>query len=371
MTQEYNFIREVREQPDAIRRTLEQADAPLRRMAESYAGAIDRIILAGCGDPYMMSIAGAYAFEMWAGIPADPIEAAELILYRHPVINARTLLILSSSSGRSIRVVDAVKLAAARGAKSFALVNVAPSPLAEACNVVIQTQAGPSNAYPSKTTTAGLAVLHALALHMAELSGSLPVEQVSALRKELYEDVPRRIEEALRLEDDMRALANQHLKAPMYTYIGSGPNLGTAMLNAAKMGETSQSLSRSTNLEEFSHLHGYTIMPDEPIFMISRPGDTGERSRAIAQNIRLNKGKPIAIGLEAERAAWQDHADTFIGVPDHSEMFGPLVAWIPLQMFAYYIGVGKGRNPDKPDRVGSDTIQQIIYGGMLPGYDKR
>lgn len=371
MNKEYNFIREVRQQPDAVRKSLAIADQPLGSLAQEYAGKIDRIILVGCGDSHMLGIPAVYAFESWSNIPCEAIEAAELSLFRHTTVNERTLVILISSSGRSIRVIDAGSACSLKGAKLLALVNQVPSPLAEAAHEVIQTQAGPTNAYPAKTTTAAMGVLYALALHLAALAHSHLDQTISSLKHELYEQIPAAMAEALKLEDEMKALADRYVAAPIYSFIGSGANLGTALLAAAKMGETSQSLSRATNLEEFSHLHGYTIQENEPVFMLDGAGEIGERSRLMAANIVANRGKVLVVGTSKSRELWGELPDAYIQVPEHNEMFGPLVSWLPLQIFAYYIGIAKGRNPDKPKRVGTDDVQKIIYGGILDGYSDR
>jgi glucosamine--fructose-6-phosphate aminotransferase (isomerizing) len=226
MSKEYNFIREVRQQPDAVRRSLAFVDQPLKALAQKYVGKIDRIILVGCGDSYMLGVpAVVYAFECWSNIPCEAIEAAELSLFRYSSVNERTLVILISSSGRSIRVIDAGSISSQKGAKLLALVNQVPSPLAEAAHEVIQTQAGPTNAYPSKTTTAAMGVLYALALHMAAFTHSQPDEMLSSLHLELHERIPAAMDEVLKLEDEMKALAGRYAAAPIYSFIGSGANL--------------------------------------------------------------------------------------------------------------------------------------------------
>lgn len=371
MNKEYNFIREVRQQPDVVRKSLEFADQQLKDLAKKYCGKIDRIILVGCGDSYMLGIPAVYAFESWSKIPAEAIEAAELSLYRRHVIDDRTLVILISSSGKSIRVIDAGEAAEKNGAKILALVNQVPSPLADSADEAIQTQAGATNAYPSKTTTTAMAILFTLALHLAENLHTLTPEIISSLKSELFDQIPRVMNKVLQTENEMKGLAEKYASASIYSFIGSGPNMGTALLAAAKMGETSQSLSRATNLEEFSHLHGYTIQENEPIFMIDGPGEIGERGRLMAEVILANGGKVIVVGMGESRERWGELAETYIEVPMHTEMFGPLVNWLPLQMFAYYIGISKGRNPDKPARFGTEDVQKIIYGGMLDGYDER
>jgi len=200
MRKEYNFIKEVRQQPDVVRKSLEFADQQLGALAKKYCGKINRIILAGCGDSYMLGIPAVYAFEKWSKIPAEAIEAAELSLDRHYAINDQTLVILISSSGKSIRVIDAGEVAKKKGAEILALVNQIPSPLAESADEAIQTKAGYTNAYPSKTTTTSIAILYSLALHLAENSRTLTSETISSYKSELYDQIPALMNKVLQME---------------------------------------------------------------------------------------------------------------------------------------------------------------------------
>lgn len=372
MPKEYHFLKEIRQQPEAIRKSLEHADPQLHELARRYAGQVKRVILVGCGDPYLLGLAAVYAFERWAGLPAESIEAAEFAMYRHQQINQHTLIVLITSSGKTVKVIDAARLAAQRGAPAFALTNLNPSPITAETDQVIQTQAGWSDSFPTKQTTTALAVLYALALHWAAATGAMPAAEIAALRQALYVGVPQAAEQALALAPQMEQLAQQHLAAPIYSFIGSGPNWATALLAAAKLKETSQSRSEATNLEEYAHLHSLSITANDPVVVITAPGQIGERSRLICQHITSNGGRLAVVGPAQERELWAELEVAYCQVADHDEMFGPLVAWVPLQLFAYYVALGKGRNPDRPPERGPmDFLQKIIYTSMLEGWFER
>ncbi len=372
MPKEYHFLREIRQQPEVIKQSLQHSDPHLRELAHRYVGQVKRVILVGCGDPYMLGLAAVYAFERWAGLPAESIEAAEFAMYRHQHINEQTLIVLVTSSGKTIKVIDAARLAAQKGAPAFALTNLNPSPITAETDQVIQTQAGWSDSFPTKQTTTALALLYALALHWAEAAATLPAAEIAILRQGLYAGVPQAITEALALAPQMEQLAQQHVEAPIYAFIGSGPNWATAQLAAAKMKETSQSRSEATNLEEYAHLHSLSIRPNDPVFVITTPGQIGERSRLICQHVSSNGGQLVVVGPAQEQELWAELDVVYCQVANHDEMFGPLVAWIPLQLFAYYVSVGKGRNPDRPPERGPmDFLQKIIYTSMLEGWFER
>jgi glutamine---fructose-6-phosphate transaminase (isomerizing) len=368
-SKEYHFIRELREQPAVARKSLEQADEQLRALVQQYTGQVERVVLTGCGDPYIIGIAAAHALETWANVLADSIEAADLVMYRSHLLNERTLVVLITSSGKTVKVIDAARLSAQRGAASVALTNLVPSPITDETRQVIHTQAGWSDAFPTKQTTTALALLYALALHWAEANGA---DDAAPLRQELFKAIPAAMEQVLSLEGEMQALAARFLDAPIYTFIGSGPHLTTAMLGAAKMKETSQSRAEASNLEEYGHLHALSLKDGDPIFIVTGGGPQGERNRLMAHWIDANGGYLIVVGPASEREAWSDMRAQYIAVPDHTEMFGPLVSVLPLQMFAYYVAVGKGRNPDRPPERGEmGYLQRIIYTSMLEGWESR
>lgn len=372
MKREYHFIKEIREQPERLRETLLELDPQIKKIAEKYHDKVDRIIMTGCGDPYLLGLGAVYAFENWAKIPAASIEAAELSMYRNDLINEKSLVILISSSGKTIKVIDSAAAAKKANAPNFALVNLAPSSLTEQVDEYLQTKAGWSDSFPTKQTTTALAVLLALALHWAAFSGMLSKEKIDLFRDELYNGVPEMMGKCLELEEEIRKLSEEHLDAPIYTFIGSGPNLCTALLSAAKMKETSQSRSEACNLEEYAHLYGLSLKPNDPVFLLTYPSNIGKAGYDLSKRILVNEGRLIVVGPESEYHNWQNVKCRYFSVPDHTEIFAPLISWIPLQLFAYFTSINKGRNPDKPIDH-KDILEESydIYTSPLEGWDER
>lgn len=369
--QKFHFIKEIHEQPEVIEKTLKHTDPMLKELAEKFSKQINRILLVGCGDPYMVGIAAAYAFEIWAKLPAYAIEAAEFSMYRK-LADENTLIILITSSGKTVKVIDAARIAEQLGAPTIALTNLVPSPITDETELVIQTQAGWSDSFPTKQTSTAMAVLFALALHWAKQKNTMPANEIEQLRHELYDEVPGLVREALNLENSMQALAQQWIQSPIYTFIGSGTNFVTAMLGAAKMKETSQSRSEYSNLEEYAHLHCLSLKEDDTVFLITEPGSMGERNRLVCEHIKANGGRVAVIGPAREKQLWDRLDGKYYEVPDHHVLFGPLVSWIPLQLFAYHTSVEKNRNPDRPPQHGPmDYLQKIIYTSMLEGWEDR
>ncbi|MGB8251613.1 MAG: SIS domain-containing protein [Anaerolineaceae bacterium] len=373
MEKEFFFRKEMLEQPQALLRTLEETDDQIQALAREYAQNIRQVILVGCGDPYMLGQAAVYAIENWLGIKAEAIEAAEFSLYRHTALDSQTLVIVITSSGKTVKALDAARLAKRAGAVTLAITNLSGSPISEEVHEVLQTRSTPSNSFPTLTTTIALGALYNLVLYWAQRKGSLPENQIGALRKELWEDIPRLVEHALVLESEMKTLADKLKGAPIFTFIGSGPNWTTAQLGAAKLKEISQSRSEASNLEEYAHLFSLSIQPGDPIFLITADGPVDERNRMVAKFIQGMRGQLYVVGPQKLKAGWEALKVRYIGVDDHTEMFAPIAAWIPLQLFAYHVSLGKGCNPDTPLNRGEmePYIQKVIYTSLLDGWEKR
>lgn len=373
MQPEYFYHKEMLEQPQAIRRTLVETEDQIKVLGTRYAGEIDRVLLIGCGDPYMLGQAAVYALENWAGVKAEAVEAAEFALYRHAALDPRTLVIAITSSGKTVKAVDAARLARRGGAQTLALTNLAPSPICAEVDDVLQTRSTPSNSFPTLTTTIALAALFNLALHWALVNGKMDQKQFDDLHQELVNDIPQIVEKALGLDGQMKALAEKVKGAPIFTFLGSGPNWPTAQLAAAKLKEISQSRSEAANLEEYAHLFSLSIQPEDPIFLITARGAIDERNQLVAKFIQGMRGQLYVVGPADLSEGWEALSVPFIPVDDHDEMFGPIADWIPLQLFAYHVSLVKGCNPDKPLNRGEmePYIQKIIYTSLLDGWEKR
>lgn len=373
MEQEYYYHKEMLEQPQAIHRTLAETEGQIKALAARYASQIDQVLLIGCGDPFMIGQAAVYALEKWAGVKAEAVEAAEFALYRHTVLDPRTLVIAITSSGKTVKAVDAARLARRGGAQTLGLTNLSPSPICDEVDDILQTRSTPSNSFPTLTTTIALAALYNLALHWSLVKGQMEQKRFDVLHLELVNDIPRIVEKALGIEGEMKALADKLKNAPMFTFLGSGPNWPAAQLGAAKLKEISQSRSEAANLEEYAHLFSLSIQPQDPIFLITAKGPIDERNRLVAKFIQGMGGQLHVVGPASLEPGWKALAVPFVAVGEHDEMFGPIADWIPLQLFAYHVSLGKGCNPDKPLNRGEmePYIQKIIYTSLLDGWEKR
>ncbi len=206
---DYHFIQELREQPAAVRETVVTQWDNIARLVGDFPQTLNRVVMVGCGDPYFASEAAIYPFERWARLPTEATDALEFRFWREALVDENTLVLLISQSGKTIQVVEAARLARARGATVVGVTNSPDSPLAELCDHLLFTAGGPSYSFPTRTTTAAAAALFSLALQLGAARGRLSEEQASELRHLLSETVPALMEQALDSEPAMQRLAEQ------------------------------------------------------------------------------------------------------------------------------------------------------------------
>lgn len=365
---EYHFIGEIHQQAHAIRDTLTAEADNLRGIAERLAGQVDRVIMVGCGDPYFAAHGAVYPLEAWARLPAEAVEALEFCFYRHELIDKRTLVMLISSSGKTAQAVEAGRLARERGAPTLALTNIPYSPVTDGADHTIVTRAKISYSFPTKTTTAALAALCALALELARARETLPAAERENLAWCLGQGVPEGMVQAFGLEPQMRELAAAWQERTHFAYIGTGPGYTAALVGAAKIHETCRIQAEADLLEEYGHLHVFAVQQDTPIFFLSPSARVEARARPMIE-YTLNRGNEVVILAPASaRAHWRDVNIHFVGLPELPELLSPLVYVVPLQLFAYHQALVRKTNPDRPMGFDNVALQKLIYTGLLEGW---
>ena len=367
---EYHFIKEIREQPRALRETLQTEADNLRQIAHQLGGRIERVVLVGCGDPYFISWGAAYPLESLAGLLAIPVEGLEFRLHRSWLADERTLLIAISSSGKTIQVVESARLARGRGSPVLAVTNSPGSPVTEEADFTIITRAGPSYSFPTKTTLAALAVLTALALELAAVRGRIGDQERERLWAELSATFPDMVEEMLGTEAQMKALAERFGEGERFVFVGSGAGFATALIGAAKICETCRTLAEAHLLEEYAHLHIFSIQPGVPVFFVAHTSSLVPRSMQVAAYAARCGGCVLGLAPRESGDRWAEFGAEFVGLPTSSELLGPMAAMVPLQLFAYHLSQTKGLNPDRPEGFDNSALQKMIYTSLLKGWEE-
>ncbi|WP_091230813.1 glutamine--fructose-6-phosphate transaminase (isomerizing) [Microbacterium sp. 3J1] len=349
------MAKEVAEQPEAVANTLrgriqgDQVVIPeLDGLDELFVG-INRIIITACGTAAYSALVGKYAIEQWARVPVD-VELAHEFRYRDPVIGADTLVVSISQSGETMDTLMAVKYARERGARTLSICNTQGATIPRESDAVVYTHAGPEVAVAStKAFSAQITALLLLALHMGRVRGavadaSLDVAELSAL--------PEKIAHVLESEHDhVSQLAGWMADTRSVLFLGRHVGYPIALEGALKLKEISYIHAEGFAAGELKHGPIALIEPGQPVFvLVPSPRHSAlVHSKVVSniQEIRARGARVIVIAEEGD-AAVLPFADEVIRIPLAGPMFEPLLAVVPLQIFAMALATAKGLDVDQP-----------------------
>ena len=305
-----------------------------------------RIIMVACGTSWHAGLVAEYIFEDLCRIPVE-VEYASEFRYRNPVIHKGDIIMAISQSGETADTLVAIEKAKEQGALIFGILNVVGSSIARASHAGAYTHAGPEIGVAStKAFTAQLTVLTMVALRIAIEKGTISRDRYMHLLNELNE-VPEKVELALAMNDHIKAIAEKYADARDVLYLGRGFNFPVALEGALKLKEISYIHAEGYPAAEMKH--GPIALVDEtlPVVFVATRDTYHEKIVSNIQEIKARKGKVIAIVTEGDDIISQ-LADDTIFLPPADELIAPIVNAIPLQLLAYYIGVHKGLDVDKP-----------------------
>lgn len=348
------MLKEIFEQPNTIFDCLRgRLDAEagtitmsgIQQYAEQLISA-NRIIMVACGTSWHAGLVAEYIFEEVTRIPVE-VEYASEFRYRNPVINKGDVIIAISQSGETADTLVAIESAKEKGAIILGVVNVVGSSIARTSHGGAYTHAGPEIGVAStKAFTAQLVVLTMMALKIGYLKGTLSEKRYMHLLNELN-DVPEKVAAALLHKDTIEKVALKYTQAADALYLGRGYNFPVALEGALKLKEISYIHAEGYPAAEMKH--GPIALVDEnlPVFFVATKDSFHEKVLSNMQEIKARKGKIIAIVSEGDDAA-DALANDIIVVPYADELIAPIINAIPMQLIAYYIGIAKGLDVDKP-----------------------
>ncbi|NCD42616.1 MAG: glutamine--fructose-6-phosphate transaminase (isomerizing), partial [Bacteroidia bacterium] len=351
---EHFMLKEIFEQPRSILDSM-RGRLRAREGMVVLGGILDyeqklmnagRIIIVGCGTSWHAALVGEYLIEELSRIPVE-VEYASEFRYRNPVLSERDVVIAISQSGETADTLAAIEMAKLKGATIIGICNVVGSSIARATHAGSYTHAGPEIGVAStKAFTAQVTLLTLLALRLAQLKGTLPASRFHHLLHEM-DTLPAKVEKALKVNDAVRELAKVYTFARNFLYLGRGYNYPVAMEGALKLKEISYIHAEGYPAAEMKHGPIALIDHEMPVVVIATKRGTYEKVLSNMQEIKARNGRIIAIVTEGDvdvRAI----ADYTIEIPDTDEIFGPILATIPLQLLAYHIAVMRGTNVDQP-----------------------
>jgi glucosamine--fructose-6-phosphate aminotransferase (isomerizing) len=348
------MLKEIFEQPhtifDCLRGRLDAAAgtitmAGVQNNIEQLKNA-SRIIIVACGTSWHAGLIAEYIIEEVCRIPVE-VEYASEFRYRNPVIHKGDVIIAVSQSGETADTLVAIEKAKEQGALIFGVVNVVGSSIARISHAGAYTHAGPEIGVAStKAFTAQLAVLTMIALKIAQEKGTIDNKRFMYLLNELHE-IPEKVPAALKDSEAIRKLAIKYKDAKDFLYLGRGYNFPVALEGALKLKEISYIHAEGYPAAEMKH--GPIALVDEtlPVVFVATKDSYHEKIVSNIQEIKARKGKVIAVITEGDEIITK-MADDVIIVPAADELVAPMLSVIPLQLLAYYIGVAKELDVDKP-----------------------
>ncbi|MDQ3912291.1 MAG: glutamine--fructose-6-phosphate transaminase (isomerizing) [Actinomycetota bacterium] len=349
---EHYMLKEIHEQPAAVRATLSErlnreGEVDLSELGPLLDESIGRVTIVACGTAYHAGLAGKYVIERLARIPVEVAVASEY-RYAEPLGDERTLLVAISQSGETTDTLAAAEAARGFGGRVLALTNTQGSLITREADAVLLTKAGPEiGVAATKTFLTQLAALYLLAFELARTSGARRKEDLRALSRELRL-IPQRIEETLDLlEGRVEDAAEIFEGARCSLFLGRGITFPVALEGALKLKEISYLPSEGYPAGEMKHGPIALIDQSCPVVAILGQGHAREKTLSNIEETVARGARVIAVVHEGDTVA-ENIARIVLPVTEVPELIGPLVYTVPLQLLAYRVARLRGLNVDKP-----------------------
>lgn len=348
------MLKEIYEQPKAI------ADALRGRMSadkgwiklgglSEYIKRIDnaeRFLFTACGTSWHSGLIGEYLIEDLARIPVE-VEYASEFRYRNPIINESDVVVAISQSGETADTLAAIELAKERRALIYGICNVIGSSIARVSHAGSYTHAGPEIGVAStKAFSTQITILTLIALQIAQEKGTIATSRLKEILYEL-ENIPGKIEEVLKLDEQIKEIAGIYMNARNFLYLGRGYNFPVALEGALKLKEISYIHAEGYPAAEMKHGPIALIDEEMPVVFLATNQSAYEKIVSNVQEVKARKGKIIAIVQKGDTEI-KKLADHVIEVPATEEILSPLISIVPLQLLAYHIAILRGCNVDQP-----------------------
>ncbi|HEY8387985.1 MAG TPA: glutamine--fructose-6-phosphate transaminase (isomerizing), partial [Parasegetibacter sp.] len=351
---EHFMLKEIFEQPstvyDCLRGRLDASKGTITMSGvEKYIEELksaNRILIIACGTSWHAGLVAEYIIEELCRIPVE-VEYASEFRYRNPIVKQGDVIIAISQSGETADTLVAIEKAKEQGAIIFGVVNAVGSSIARIAHAGAYTHAGPEIGVAStKAFTAQLAVLTMMALKIAHARGTIDEQRYRHLLNEL-QDIPEKIDACLKSHEHVREIAEKYKDARDFLYLGRGYNFPVALEGALKLKEISYIHAEGYPAAEMKH--GPIALVDDqlPVVFVASKDSYHEKIVSNIQEIKARKGKVLAVITEGDDTI-SAMADDVMTVPPADELIAPILTVIPMQLLAYYIGVAKGLDVDKP-----------------------
>ena len=345
--------KEIFEQPEVISHTLShyldfgKCEARIQEDLPFDFAKLDRVAISACGTAYLAGLVGKYWLERYARLPVD-IDIASEFRYREMPMAKSGLSLFISQSGETADTLASLRYCREQGQHIGAIVNVRESTIAREADVVFPTLAGPEIGVAStKAFTCQLSTLASLAIAAGKARGTLSADDEKQLVRELTE-APRYINQALKKESEIEAVAHDLQKVRHVLYLGRDTNYPLAMEGALKLKEISYIHAEGYAAGELKHGPIALIDENMPVVVIAPHDQIFDKTVSNMQEVAARGGRIILITDEQGAKAASINAEHTIIMPDVPQILAPLVYAMPIQLLAYHTAVLMGTDVDQP-----------------------
>lgn len=349
---EHFMLKEMYEQPQTVRDTLSPRikDGSIfieeLGMSDEEIREIRKIHIVACGSAYHAGVTAKYVFEGMARIPVE-VDLASEFRYRNPILSEDEIVIVISQSGETADSLAALREAKKKGVKTLGIVNVVGSSIAREADKVMYTWAGPEIAVATtKAYSAQLIAEYLLAVKFAQVRGEITPEEVAGFLKDLQR-LPEQIEMLLSNKEKIQHFANRYIAAKDVFFVGRGIDYAISLEGSLKLKEISYIHSEAYAAGELKH--GTISLIEEGTLVAAVVTQEELYKKTISNIVELSsRGAFVLAVTNAGNHEIEKAADYVIYIPQTNKYFTNSLAIIPLQLFSYYVSVGKGCDVDKP-----------------------
>ena len=349
---EHFMLKEMHEQPKAVKDTLtpriKNGDVVIEElgMTDEEIRAIRKIFIVACGSAYHTGVTAKYVFEKLARIPVE-VDLASEFRYRDPILPENTLVVIVSQSGETADTLAALRLAKEKGVRTLGIVNVVGSSIAREADNVMYTWAGPEIAVAkTKAYSTQLIAQYLLAMKFAKVRGTVSQNDFDAMIQSL-DRLPEQISLLLSHKENVQRFANRYLAAEHVFFIGRGIDYAISMEGSLKLKEISYIHSEAYAAGELKHGTISLIEDGRLVVAVLTQPELYKKTISNIQEVKTRGAFVMAVttvgNTEVEKVA-----DYVVYLPETNPIFANSLAIIPLQLFGYYVSIGRGLDVDKP-----------------------
>ena len=349
---EHFMLKEIYEQPrtitDTISPRIKNGDIVIDElnMTDEEIKAVKKIYIVACGSAYHTGVTAKYVLEGLVRIPVE-VDVASEFRYRNPILEEGTMVVVISQSGETADTLAALREAKARGFKVLGIVNVVGSSIAREADSVMYTWAGPEIAVATtKAYSAQLAALYVLTMKLGRVRGTISDELFASLLEDIKK-LPYQIELLLGQKEKIQRFANRYVGAKDIFFIGRGIDYAISLEGSLKLKEISYVHSEAYAAGELKH--GTISLIEDGTLVVAVATQPALYQKTISNIVEVKARGAFVMAITTEdNTAMEKAADYIIYIPETNPYFANSLAIIPLQLFGYYVAVGKGCDVDKP-----------------------